>query len=120
MGLEQAGDRLGRDQRHVAGEDEHRLALLDQRQRGADRAAGAVGLGLLDGLDALGQAGGEVAAGRDDRGDPPGAGLAGGEDRPGDHRPPADGMQHLRQGGAHARALARRHDQDQGELTLGS
>ena len=30
----------------VAGEDEHGLARLDQRQGGADRAAGAVGLGL--------------------------------------------------------------------------
>ena len=114
MGLEQAGDHLGRDQRHVAGEDEHGLAArLDQRQRRPDRAAGAVGLGLDHGLDVLGQAGGDVAPRRDDRRDAAGPGLARGEDRPGDHRPPADGMQHLRQRGAHARALARRHDQDQ-------
>ena len=39
MGLEQAGDRRGRDQRHVAGEDEHGLALLDQlpARRGSRR-----------------------------------------------------------------------------------
>ena len=114
MGVEQRGDRLGRDQRHVAGEDEHRLGLLDQRQRRADRAAGAVGLGLLDRLDPLGEPGGDVAAGRDDRRDPPGAGLARGQDRPGDHRPPADGMQHLRRRGTHPRSRAGRHDQDQG------
>ena len=81
----------------VAGEDEHGLGLLDQRQRGAYGAAGAVGLRLHDRLDPLGQAGGDVDAGRDDRRDPAGAGLARGEDRPGDQRPPADGMEHLRQ-----------------------
>ena len=68
--------------------------------------------GWIDGLGALGQAGGEVAVGRDDHRDPPGAGLAGREHRPGDHRPTADGVQDLRQRGAHARALARGHDQD--------
>ena len=71
------------------------------------------GSGWIDGLGALGQAGGEVALGRDDHRDPPGAGLARGEHRPGDHRPPADAVQHLRQRGAHSRALARGHDQDQ-------
>ena len=44
VGLEQAGDRRGGDQRHVAGEDEDGLGLLDQRQRRAHRPAGAVGL----------------------------------------------------------------------------
>ena len=82
-------------------------------QRGADRAAGPVGLGLDDGLGPLGEAGGDVVAGRDDHRDPARAGLARGEDRPGDHRPPADGMQHLRQARAHARARAGRHDEDQ-------
>ena len=72
--------------------------------------AGAVGLRLHDGLDLVGQAGRDVDAGRDDRRDTAGAGLARGEDRPGDQRPPADGMEHLRRRGAHARALARRHD----------
>ena len=43
-------------------------------------------------------------------------GLARSKDRPGDHRPPADGMQHLRQRGTHARSLARRHYEHQGRL----
>ena len=91
----------------VAGEDDHGLRLADQRQRGADGAAGAVGLRLDDGLGSLGKPGGDVLARRDDRGDPVGAGLAGGEDRPGDHRPPADGVQHLGQSSSACGCLRR-------------
>jgi hypothetical protein len=94
----------------VAGEDQHRLGFFDQRQRGADRTAGAVGLRLLDRLDALGQTGREVATGRDDRGDAAGTGLARSDDRPGHHRAAADGVEHLRRRRAHPRALARRHN----------
>ena len=112
VGLEQRGDDLGGDQRVVAGEDDDGLGVADDVVGGAHRAAGAVGLGLDDGLGALGQARGEVAVGRDDHGDALGAGLARGEHRPGDHRPPADGVQDLGQRGAHPRALARGHDQD--------
>jgi hypothetical protein len=108
---QQAGDRLGRDQRHVAGKDEHGFGRLDQRQGGADRAAGAVGHGLDDGLDVLRQARGDVLIRRDDRRHAPRPGLAGRGDRPGDHRAAADWVQHLRQGRAHARALAGRHYQ---------
>ena len=112
--LEQRGDDLGVDQRVVAGEDDDGVGVADDVVRGAHGAAGAVGLGLDDGLGALGQARGEVAVGRDDHDDALGAGLARGEHRPGDHRPPADGMQHLRQRRVHPRALARGHDQDGG------
>ena len=114
VGLEQGGDDLGVDQRVIAGEDDDGVGVADDVVRRADRAAGAVGLGLDDGLGALGQARGEVAVGRDDDDDALGARLARGEHRPGDHRPPADGMQHLRQRGVHPRALARGHDQDGG------
>ena len=112
VGLEQLGDDLGVDQRVVAGEDDDGLGVADDVVRGADGAAGAVGLGLDHGLGALGQAGREVAVGRDDHRHPLGAGLARGEHGPGDHRPAADRVQDLGQRGAHARALARGHDQD--------
>ena len=53
VGGEQPGDHLGAIQRVVAGEDEHRLAVARSRSRGgAQRAAGAVGLGLDDRLGA--------------------------------------------------------------------
>ena len=96
VGLEQGGDDLGVDQRVVAGEDDDGVGVADDVVGGADRAAGAVGLGLDDGLGALGQAGGDVAVGRDDDDDTVRASLARGEHRPGDHRPPADGMENLR------------------------
>ncbi len=59
-----------------------------------------------------GRPGDEVAVGRDDHRHAVGARLARGEHRPGDHRPPADRVQHLRQRGAHPGSLARGHDQD--------
>ena len=111
MGVKEGGDVGSGDQRMVAGEDEHGLGRFDQWQRGADRATGAVSLWLHDGLDFVGEASGDVAAGRDDRGDPASARLTGGKNRPGDHRPAADGMEHLRQARAHACAFARRHDE---------
>ena len=40
----------------VAGEDDHGLGVADQLDRRPQGAAGPVGLGLDDGLDALGQA----------------------------------------------------------------
>jgi hypothetical protein len=119
MGLEQPGDRLGGDQRHVAGEDEDRLGGLNQRRRRAHGAAGSVGLGLDDGLGLIGKPGGDVIARRDDHRDLTGARLERGEDRPGDHRPAADGVQHLRQRRAHAGTGTRRHDQDQGRTHRG-
>ncbi len=97
MGGEQGGDRLGPNQRYVAGEDQHGLAVLDQRQCRPDRATGTVGLGLDHDLNPLRQRRRDVSPWRDDRGDPPGPGLARGKDRPGDHRPPANRVQHLRQ-----------------------
>ena len=69
MGLKQPGDRLGGDQRHVAGEHQHGLGFLDQRQRRPHGAAGAVGLGLDDGLDLVGQPRDDVWLRRDDRHD---------------------------------------------------
>ena len=87
----------------------------DQVERGAHGAAGAVGL-RLDRRSRCRRAGPaeRSRSGETITRDPPGAGLARGEHRPGDHRPPADRVQDLRQRGAHARALAGGHDQDGG------
>ena len=59
VGGEQARDRLGVEQRGVAGEDEHGLRVADHVDRGPQGAAGAVGLGLHDRLGAVGQRGPE-------------------------------------------------------------
>ncbi len=102
------------DQGVVAGHDDHGVGVGDQLRGGADRPAGAVGLRLDHGLNAIRKQALQIAVGRDDHGDPVGAGLAGGGNRPGDHRPPAYGVHHLRERGAHPGPLARRHDQDGG------
>ena len=62
MGLDQVGERLGGDERHVAVEDEHRL-VAQVRRRGLHGAAGPVGLGLDRQLDAVGQVALERALG---------------------------------------------------------
>jgi hypothetical protein len=111
VGFEKAGDDLGGDQRVVPGKDEDRLRRFDQGQSGAHSAAGAVGLRLHDRLDVGGQAGRDVDARRHNRRHPARAGLTRSKDRPGDQRPPADGVEHLRRRRAHSRALAGRHDE---------
>ncbi len=81
---------------------------------GLDGVAGAVRLGLDGELDALGQDGRERPVGPADDDDPPGAGRLRGEHGPQHHRPPADGMEDLRQRGAHARAESPGEDHDRG------
>jgi hypothetical protein len=111
MRLDQAGDRVGAEQRRVAREDDHGRAAGDHLGGGAQGAAGAVGLRLDDGLGPVGKAGGEVVPGRDDHAHAPRPRLARGEDRPRDHRPAAYRVEDLGQGRAHPCALARGHDQ---------
>ena len=110
--FEEGGDGLGAQERVVAGEDDDLLRGLDRLERGDHRAAGAVRLGLDDGLGAVGQACAQVVLGPDDDEHTPGARLARGVNRPRDHRPPRDRVEDLRDRGAHARSLARGHDQD--------
>jgi hypothetical protein len=112
VGGQQRRDDLGVDQRVIAREDDDGLGVAHDVVRGAHGAAGAVGLGLDDRLGAVGQARREVAIGGDDHRDPPGAGIARRENRPGDHRPAAHRVQHLGQRRVHPGALARSHDQD--------
>ena len=112
VGLDQPRDDLRRDEGNVAGEDDDGLSLLDHGQRRQQGPAGAVRLGLDDGLGPLRQRRREVAIRRDDHRDAAGAGLAGGEHGPGDQRPPAERVQDLGQRGAHARPLAGGHDED--------
>jgi hypothetical protein len=114
MGRDQPLDDLGADQWMVAGEHDHGLGVADQVVRGAHSASGAVGFGLDHRLGALGQAGGQVSVGRDDHGHTPGPGLARGQHGPSDHRTAGHVVQDLGQRGAHARSLARGHDQDGG------
>ena len=50
--VSEGGDDVGGEQGMVAGEDDDGLGFADQVERGADGAAGAVGLGLDDDLGA--------------------------------------------------------------------
>ena len=95
------------------------VRLRAPRARRDRRPAGAVGA-LLDGeLDALGQHRRERARRRvDDHHRCPPGGL-GGAHGPQHHRQAADLVQHLRELRAHARALARREDQDDGRAHPG-
>ena len=112
--LRERGDRLGGDQRHVAVEHEHGVAVADVVGGGAHRVAGPVGLLLHRHLDAVGELTGEPAARPVDDHDPARTRLLCGPDRPADHRAPADRVQDLRRLGLHARALARGEDQHGG------
>ena len=106
---DQPGDRLRGDQWVVAGEDEHGLAAPDHLQRGAQRATGAVSLGLDDGLGPVRKRRREVAVRRDDHRHPLRAGPLCGKDGPGDHRSPTDGVKDLGERGPHPRPLPRSH-----------
>ena len=102
----------------IAVHDDHGVGVAHHVERRPHRAAGSIGLRLHDGLGALREGPGEVAVGRDDHADAPGAGLLRGENRPGDHRPAADRVQDLGHRRAHPRALAGGHDQDGGPAHL--
>ena len=106
------------DQRDVAAEDEdlHRV-VRDRRHRGADRVARPTGL-VLEGERRAVREGGPDGLDRR-RVDDDGRGLgAGGGARPGvqdvgQHRAPAERVQHLRGGRAHARSEpSRQHHRD--------
>ena len=75
-----------------------------------DGVAGAARLLLDRDLDVVGQVLGEPPLRVVDDDDPLGAGRARGEQRPQDHRPPADRVQDLGQRGAHPGPLARGED----------
>jgi hypothetical protein len=117
---DQLADDPGGDQRVIAGEDEDGVGVAHHVAGRPQGAAGAIGFGLDDRLNAVGEGGGEVAIGRDDHADPGGARLPGGGDRPGDHRPSADLVQDLRHGRAHAGALACGHDHGRGSRGIHS
>ena len=110
--FEEGRDCLGAQERVVAREDDDLLRGLDRLERRDHRAAGAVCLGLNDGFGSFGQACAQVVLGTDDREHTSCTGLTRGVNRPGDHRPPRDCVENLRNRGAHARSLARGHDQD--------
>ncbi len=106
--------RLGADQRHVAVDHDHRRAGVDLGRGRPDRIGRPAWL-LLDGdVDVAVQCGREVALGPVDDDHLAGPGLARGGDGPFDHRPAAHGVQQLRRGGAHACALPRGKDYDNG------
>ena len=94
---DQRGDRLAGDERHVAVDDQHGRGRVDRAGGGGDRVAGAAGLRLDRDLDVAGEVLGEPPLGVVDDDDALGAGRAGRQQRPQDHRPPADRVQHLGQ-----------------------
>ena len=112
--LDERGDRLAGEQRHVAVDHHHGAGRADQRGGGRHGVTGAPGLLLDRDLDALGQMLGELALGIVDHDHPRGAGRPRGGNRPGDDRPPAQGMQDLGDCRAHAGPLARCEDHDGG------
>ena len=112
MGGGQAGDELGRDERDVAGEHDHVAVAVDLTRGSANRVARAAGL-RLDGECHVGrEVAGELASGAADDDDPADAGLERRGDRPGDHRPAAEVVEHLRTTRAHPRADAGGEDDD--------
>ena len=97
MSVEQLGDDLGADQRVISGEHDDRVRSPDRLDRGEHRAAGPVDLRLDHGLDPFGEGRAQITVGGDDHRDPLGPRVAGGDHRPGDHRPAADRVHDLGQ-----------------------
>ena len=97
VGGDDRGDRLARDQRHVAVQHDHGACRIDQAGRGRDGVAGPARSLLDRDLDAVGQVLGEQPLRIVDDDHPLRAGLARGEQRPQDHRSPADRVQDLGQ-----------------------
>ena len=111
VGLDELLDRLGGDERDVAGEHDDRPRRASSSGSAASTAPPVPsGSGCDGGLDAVGQAAVEVASGRGDDDDALGPRLAGGDHRPADHRPPAELVQDLGRGGPHPRPLSGGHD----------
>jgi hypothetical protein len=113
----QGGERVGIQQRHVAGEDEDVAGELGHGGEGdLDGAAGAGDLVLVDDdhlvRDARDRLGDLVALVAHDDEDVPRREVARGVEHVPDERAAADAVQHLRQGRAHAGPLTRREDDD--------
>ena len=89
VGVHERGDRLGGDERHVAGQDDDGAGAVDLGCGGSDGAAGAVGLRLDRDVDVVGEDLLGRRVGRVDHHDVLCAGLLRGDDRPQNHRPPA-------------------------------
>jgi hypothetical protein len=110
VGADELGDRRAGDQRHVAVDDEHRRRAVDQLGGGQHRVTGPARLVLDRDLDV----GGQVLAQHPLRVvDDDHALRTGGtrrEQRPEDHRAPADRVQDLGQRGAHPGPLTRGED----------
>ncbi len=122
MRLDQRGDRLRAEERHVAAQHEHGRCrvegwgsvALQRRERRGHGPSGSVGALLHRQLDPLGKHLLERTCGGVDDHDPPGAGPLRGANGPQQHRQPTQLMQNLRRARAHARALARGEDEDGG------
>ena len=115
----QAFEHVGGDQRHVTGQHQHRSVVVDLPGRRQHRVAGALRLLLHGHGDALGQVAVERPRRPVHHHHSARAGLAGRAHRPFDHRPPAQVVQHLWRGRAHARPLPRGQDHDRGSAHRG-
>jgi hypothetical protein len=110
MRVGERGDRLGADQRRIAVQHDHGAVAAKLTRSSPDCVGGSAGLLLdRDRRPAIEQSL-ERPIGPIDHHDPLCASLARRSHGPGDHRPPAQGMKHLRGRGAHPRALARGED----------
>jgi hypothetical protein len=113
VALGESCDERGLQKGVVAGQHDHVLAAGQLLARLHDGVASPGGRILDRHLDVVGQRCSDLlglVAEHDD--DALGACLAGGEDGPEQHRAAAQRVQDLRQPRAHARAPARRHDQN--------
>ena len=86
---DQTAQRLHRQQRRVAVDDDHGLGVAEQPRRRPESVGGSQRALLHDQLDAVLEDGLQPPLRRVDDHDPTGAGGACGGDRPGDDRPPA-------------------------------
>ena len=112
VGGHQLAERVGGDERMVAREHDDGARLLDRLARREHGGGRALPLQLLDHLDSAVELLGHTLARPRDAHDACRSGIASGLRHPQDHRAAADGVKHLGQRRAHARAVAGRHDQD--------
>ena len=111
---DEAADRVGGDERMVAGEDHEGLPGVDVLARREHRGAGALAGRLGRGDYAVRQRVLDTLAGPDDGDDALGAGVLRSGDGPMEHRPPADRVQNLRSLRPHPSSMAGRHDEHGG------
>ncbi len=123
--LEQDAQRLRGEQGHVAVRHEHGALQVggEGRQAALDRPAGALDLVLVGddrvGVDVGDVLGDAVALVPDDDREVCRVHASRRGDRVAEQGPPADGVQHLRLGRAHAHPLARGEDDDGGRAGIG-